>query len=69
MSIYLMSTINPPKRVIDRIHRILAKFFLGHISGVKGKNEELSLDPCIIYHMQFFLSYGRYFELPQTPCR
>lgn len=27
MPIYLMSAINPPKRVINQIHKILAKFF------------------------------------------
>lgn len=38
MPIYLMLALNPLKGVTDHIHRILAKFFWGHISGVKGKH-------------------------------
>ncbi|KAK6793505.1 hypothetical protein RDI58_006958 [Solanum bulbocastanum] len=29
---------NPPKGVVDQIHKILAKFVWGHIRGVKGKH-------------------------------
>lgn len=33
-----MSVMNPPKGVIDQVHKILAKKFWGHIIGVKGKH-------------------------------
>lgn len=33
-----MSTMNPPKGVIDQIHKLVAKFFWSKIGGLKGKH-------------------------------
>lgn len=38
MPIYLMSAMNPPKRVIDQILKIMDKFFWGNTRGTKGKH-------------------------------
>lgn len=38
MPIYLLSAINPPKGVINRLYQLMAKLFLGRIVGVKGKH-------------------------------
>lgn len=37
LPIYLMSTINPPKGVIDQMHKIMAKFFWIKLGGIRGK--------------------------------
>lgn len=36
--IYLLSALNPPKKVIERIHQVFAQFFWGRIGGEKGKH-------------------------------
>lgn len=38
MPIYLLSAINPPKGVINRLHQMMAKFFWGKTGGVKRKH-------------------------------
>ncbi|KAG5600136.1 hypothetical protein H5410_031506 [Solanum commersonii] len=38
MPIYMISTINPPKSVLNQIHQIFAKFFWGCYAGVRGKH-------------------------------
>lgn len=35
--IYMMSAMNPPNRVIDQIHKSMARFFWGRKGGSKGK--------------------------------
>lgn len=47
MPIYLMSAMNPPKGVINILHKIMAKFFWRKSGGLKGKHwmawEDLSI--------------------------
>ncbi|WMV24639.1 hypothetical protein MTR67_018024 [Solanum verrucosum] len=38
LPIYMLSAMNPPKRVMEQIHQIFAKFFWGKSGGVKGKH-------------------------------
>lgn len=38
LSTYQISVINPPKGVIDNIHRLLARFFWGNFGETKGRH-------------------------------
>lgn len=38
MPIYLLSTMNPPKKVIDQLHQIFANFFWSKTGGDMGKH-------------------------------
>jgi len=48
MSVYMLSTMNPPKKVIEQIHQILPKFFWGNIRGIKGKHWVAWKDLCFL---------------------
>lgn len=37
MLVYLLTVMNPPKRVVDRLHQIFAKFMWSQDGGIKGK--------------------------------
>lgn len=37
MPIYMMSAMNPSKRVTDQLHKLMARYFLGKTSELKGK--------------------------------
>ncbi|KAG5572504.1 hypothetical protein H5410_062270 [Solanum commersonii] len=47
MSIYLLSAMNPTKKVMEQIHQIFAKFFWGRVGGVKGKYRVAWEDMCL----------------------
>lgn len=38
MHVYLLSAINPPKGVINRLHQLTTRFFWGKTGGIKGKH-------------------------------
>lgn len=38
MPVYLLSAINPPKGVINRLHQMMARVFWGKTGGIKGKH-------------------------------
>ncbi|XP_049396567.1 uncharacterized protein LOC125860610 [Solanum stenotomum] len=38
MPVYMLSALNPPKKVLDQTHHIFAKFFWGNMGGIKGKH-------------------------------
>lgn len=73
--ICLMSIMNPYKRIMDQIHRMMAKLFWGNLKGPNGKhwiacdalclpkeNEGLILDPYIMWKMLILLNYGGFSE-------
>ncbi|WMV21122.1 hypothetical protein MTR67_014507 [Solanum verrucosum] len=47
LPIYLLSAMNPTKKVMEQIHQIFAKFFWGNIEGVKGKHWVAWRDMCL----------------------
>ncbi|KAK6781974.1 hypothetical protein RDI58_019770 [Solanum bulbocastanum] len=46
MSIYVLSSMNPPKKVIDQIHQIFAKKNWGKVGGISGKHWVVCGDLC-----------------------
>jgi len=38
MPVYILSAMNPPKKVIEQIHQIFTNYFWGKTGGVKGKH-------------------------------
>lgn len=46
--IYLMSAMNPPKGMIDQMHKIMAKFFCSKTGGIKGKHLVPWEDLCLL---------------------
>lgn len=38
MPVYLLSVKNPPKKVIDQLHQIFARFLWGGVGGEKKKH-------------------------------
>lgn len=36
IAVNLLSTMNPPKRIIDQLHQLFARFFWGKTGGNKG---------------------------------
>jgi len=47
LPVYLLSAMNPPKCVIDQIHKNFAKFFWGSSSSLKGKHWVAWDDMCL----------------------
>lgn len=38
MSVYVLSALNPPRKVLEQIHQVFAKFSWGNLGGLKGKH-------------------------------
>ncbi|WMV31014.1 hypothetical protein MTR67_024399 [Solanum verrucosum] len=46
LPVYLLSAMNPPKKIIAQLHQIFAKFFWGNTCNIKGKHWVAWSDMC-----------------------